>query len=62
MYRDACTGMGEWEESQSQVLRPVITEFGLSLRGVKDAERRASENPPPSQLAFPSALWRKKGS
>lgn len=40
---DACTGTGEWEERQSQVLRLVITEFGLSLRGVKDAARRASK-------------------
>lgn len=34
----------------------VITEYGLSLRGVKDANRTAYENPTPSQLIFPSAL------
>lgn len=41
----------------SRVLRPVTTEHGLSLRGVKDADRTALENPAPSQLIFLSALW-----
>lgn len=40
----------------SRLLRPVTTEHGLSLRGVKDADRTALENPAPSQLIFLSAL------
>lgn len=53
----ADSGMvGGRKRSPSCSGQSVITEYGLSLRGVKDADRTAYENQAPSQLIFPSAL------